>query len=192
MQYNHAVPAGVKQSPLKMPLSSISFSTQAEHVSESSGIDCGSPVSTLLLGVRPDVLDMPQADPQTMLVASAGPGRAERRPSSRKLAHWLMAVSMLVCLAGVGWQALGPGAGTKGQPIYQGGLASGHTRQAARSGWQSVKKAGLLTQAFQASQQAAEAARETFCNGQQQLAAASAGLKAQALQVKTSAPCSGI
>ena len=130
---------------------------------------------------------MPQADPQTMLFAPAGPGMAKKRPSGRKSALWLMAVSMLVCLAGVGWQALGPGAGIKRQPIYQGGLASGHTRQAARSGQQSLKEAGLLIQAFEASQQAAEAARETFSNGQQQLAAVGMGLQAQAFQVNRSA-----
>ena len=125
-------------------------------------------------------------------LSPAGPGRAERCPSGRKLAHWLMAVSMLICLAGVGWQALVPGAGIKGHPVSQGGLASGHTRQAVQSGWQSLKEAGLLTQAFMASQQAAEAARETICNNQQQLAAVCAGLQAQAFQVKASAPCSPV
>ena len=66
-------------------------------------------------------MPMPQADPQTMLFVPAGPGRAKRRPSGRISARWLMAVSTLVCLAGVGWQALGPGAGVKGRPIYHGG-----------------------------------------------------------------------
>ena len=130
-------------------------------------------------------MPMPQADPQTMLFAPAEPGRAERRPSGHKSALWLVAVSMLVCLAGVGWQALWPGAGIKGHPIYKGGPASGHTRQAARSGWQSLKEAGLLSQAFSASQQAAEAAKETFCSGQQQLVAVSTRLQAQASQVIT-------
>lgn len=132
-------------------------------------------------------MPMPQADPQTMLFVPAGPGRAKRRPSGRISARWLMAVSTLVCLAGVGWQALGPGAGVKGRPIYHGGLAAGHTGQAAQIGRHLLKEAGLLTQAFEASQQAAEAARETFYNSQQQLAAVSAGLQAQAFQVKTSA-----
>ena len=136
-------------------------------------------------------IPMSQADPQATLSARAGPARA-KRPSGRNLAHWLMAVSTLVCLAGVGWQALGPGAGIKGQPVYQGGLTSGHTRQAAQSGWQSLKEAGLLTQAFEASQQAAEAAREIFCSSQQQLAAVGAGLQAQAIQVKTSPLCSPV
>ena len=49
MQSRSCCRAGVKQSPLKMPLSSVTFNTQAEQVSEPSGTNCASTVFTLLI-----------------------------------------------------------------------------------------------------------------------------------------------